>query len=72
MDPIGLKLVLEFETGMTESGDAILSKATLSNLRITLTAEELRQIALVFASLIKHPLIDACAVYTNRIRAENI
>lgn len=62
-------LVLEFITGYDEQDDEILSKVTISDLRIDLTSSEIWQVVEVFKSLIKYEFVAAYVVTTQRIYA---
>lgn len=64
---LNLKLILEFHTDTNSKGDAIMSKVTISNLRLDLTEAEILQIAQLFESLVDYPLIDALAVTTSSV-----
>lgn len=62
-------LVLEFITGYDEKDEEILSKVTISDLRIDLTSSQIWQVVEVFKSLIKHQFVTAYVVTTQRIYA---
>lgn len=67
LNSLNLKLILEFHTDTNSKGDAIMSKVTISNLRLDLTEAEILQIAQLFESLVDYPLIDALAVTTSSV-----
>ena len=60
-------LVLEFVTGYDEKDEEILSKVTISDLRIDLTSSQIWQVVEVFRSLIKYELAAAYIVATQQI-----
>lgn len=62
-----VNLVLEFVTGTDEKGEPILSKVTISNLRMDLTTAQLWEVVTVFRNLIKYKLSEAYVVSTQVI-----
>lgn len=60
-------LVLSFQTGISEEGEPIVSKASVNNLRLDLTNDEITEIAELMASLVKHTLVDIVVVKSYNI-----
>ena len=52
-----VNIVLQFEVGINEQGKSIVKRMTLSNVRHDLTADEVAQVSLALASLVKHDLM---------------
>ena len=67
LETVKNNLVLEFITGTDEDDEYILSKVTISDLRIDLTSAQIWQVVEVFRSLIKYQLADAYVVTTQLI-----
>ncbi|HWL22201.1 MAG TPA: DUF1659 domain-containing protein [Ureibacillus sp.] len=52
-----VNIVLHFEVGISDQGKSIVKRMTLSNVRHDLTADEVAQVSLALASLVKHDLM---------------
>ena len=52
-----VNIVLQFEVGISDQGKSIVKRMTLSNVRHDLTADEVAQVSLALASLVKHDLM---------------